>query len=550
MDPLSAGQDNQEAEKNCKTSEGDGKHESATAAIDGSDTKHSLQNNDKSTKNNTNNNRPNKRRKQNNTGHHKNNNAKTPAGNTRNLNESTTVDDLSTMDASTYLAWVNHQAELLPDVFVAAANDNEIKDKATSEQKANNNGVESSINDEKSNRAKSTLQQEEEEPIHGGSMSTLQVLLSKRMDILPPPSPRHLPPCHVGNGKNNNFPSSLASPDNGKQSSTSHFISNNSSISHPWVSTTISNFSKLRSHLEQEHAKLRPTSRSPTSLVNRKIAVPRMKDRAAWHVFCLGREEAYGNIGGYYEDCEEEEEKNVNDGKNGKNLDNGGNIIAKVGESTQGPGSEAQTQQPKVLPKEGTNGTAQLSSPPTQQTNPKQLIYNPKNIPSSGYPPTTSLLLQFDQVLTRMLFHHHVHYLCEWKFPLTQSRTKWIYALLARMEKPWHREECCAVRKVLRECCDRRWELVIPADPSMPSSSSGSLDEKKPVVDSKPLGKKNMESGGESTGKNEEGGCSEAWEQLALLNTLIAITGIYYEQGALVAGDGMDSLFSVANNEA
>jgi hypothetical protein len=39
----------------------------------------------------------------------------------------------------------------------------------------------------------------------------------------------------------------------------------------------------------------------------------------------------------------------------------------------------------------------------------------------------------------------------------------------------------------------------------------------------------------------------KAWEQLALLNTLIAITGIYYEQGSMAGGDGMQALFTVPN---
>jgi hypothetical protein len=30
-----------------------------------------------------------------------------------------TIDDVSTMDASTYVAWVNQQAESLPNIFVA-----------------------------------------------------------------------------------------------------------------------------------------------------------------------------------------------------------------------------------------------------------------------------------------------------------------------------------------------------------------------------------------------------------------------------------------------
>lgn len=84
------------------------------------------------------------------------------------------------------------------------------------------------------------------------------------------------------------------------------------------------------------------------------------------------------------------------------------------------------------------------------------------------------------------------------------------------------------------------------ADPPTTSSSStsnGGLVEHKMLDDDdddaiiEPSA--NTSVGGDDTAK--------AWEQLALLNTLIAITGIYYEQGAIAAGDGMDSLFSVAN---
>jgi hypothetical protein len=52
-----------------------------------------------------------------------------------------------------------------------------------------------------------------------------------------------------------------------------------------WVSTTISNFSKLYAMQKQKQ------QQSQQSMMN-KIAIPRMKDRATWHIFCLGKEEA------------------------------------------------------------------------------------------------------------------------------------------------------------------------------------------------------------------------------------------------------------------
>ena len=44
--------------------------------------------------------------------------------------------------------------------------------------------------------------------------------------------------------------------------------------------------------------------------------------------------------------------------------------------------------------------------------------------------------------------------------------------------------------------------------------------------------------------KDIDSNAASIWEQLALLNTLIAITGIYYEQ------DGMDTLFRVTTTES
>ena len=48
--------------------------------------------------------------------------------------------------------------------------------------------------------------------------------------------------------------------------------------------------------------------------------------------------------------------------------------------------------------------------------------------------------------------------------------------------------------------------------------------------------------------KHPQDGDSKKWELLALLNTLIAITGLYYEQGSMVGGDGMLALFFVPRN--
>jgi len=237
----------------------------------------------------------------------------------------------------------------------------------------------------------------------------------------------------------------------------------------------------------------------------RNIAVPRMKDRAGWHVFCLGKGEAHGNVGGFFEDSDDEEthefqeENNVIHDKNSK---------------------------------EEVNRTI-ADEKPLEEDESESQTYRPELVPPNGHPPTVPLLLQFDQVLTRTLFHHHVHFFCEWKSPLTRNRASWIYALLARMEKPWHREECSAVRKLLRECCARRWELSLPEEACQLQS----------VVDMS-LSLPTDVSGAATMYSDED---TKIWEVLALLNDLIAITGVYYEQGASANGDVINDLFSVPN---
>jgi len=445
---------------------------------------------------------------------------------TVNLSETTTVDDISTMDVSTYLAWVNRQAKSLPNVFVATSPSTQDKDTSidqthTKEQQtapANTNAKEDS-NDNKSivNGGKE-MKEEEEEPFHG-SRTTLQILLSKRMDILPPPTVRHLPPHY-----NVNTAVSLGD-DDVKMSVTSTGgecnDSNRNGSKSSWVSNTISNFSKLRSYLETQRTKQQSQQRGATS--NRKIAVPRMKDRAAWHIFCLGKEEAYGNVGGYYEDDEEEDDADAK-------KDDVKKIEAVI--------SIKEDESDKV---ESTEEGAVTQQPSTSQTPPQsKLIYNPSNIPIQGYTPHTSLILQFDQVLTRTLFHHHVHYLCEWKFTLSYNRCIWIYSLLGNMEKPLHIDEVCGVRRVLRECCLRRWELKLPNEEEKEDAKQSTIDKSRTSASASE--DKDVKQSAIAETKKAAGSCCE---QLALLNTLIAITGIYFEQGNAATGDCMDSLFSV-----
>eukprot|EP01040_Poterioochromonas_malhamensis_P011826 gene11826-12903_t len=99
--------------------------------------------------------------------------------------------------------------------------------------------------------------------------------------------------------------------------------------------------------------------------------------------------------------------------------------------------------------------------------------------------PSIALLLQFDQVLTQRLLKHLIEWLEEHQ--RVHSRCfQWIYSLLAYIEKPIHREMVAEIRRLFRLCCDLRAEL---------SASSQGFS-----------------------------------EDLAAVNLLITITGIYFGQ--------------------
>lgn len=88
----------------------------------------------------------------------------------------------------------------------------------------------------------------------------------------------------------------------------------------------------------------------------------------------------------------------------------------------------------------------------------------------AGTPPHLRLLLQFDQVLTRRLLEHHAEWL-EDETALSRARGVWIYALLARLDKPVHAGVAATIRQLLRRCWQLRSELDV-ADASAVAATS------------------------------------------------------------------------------
>ena len=182
-----------------------------------------------------------------------------------------------------------------------------------------------------------------------------------------------------------------------------------------WTSGVLADFSSLRSYINQ----CRGSGLGGKD--GKRAPVPASKDRVGWHTFCLGRDEASGNVGGYFQDDDYEDDDTEDDDM-----------------STA----------PKPLP------------PPNDDE------WDASTVPPDGHPPSTTLLCRFDQIIIRRVLSHHAHYLAEgWDF--TSKRGRWAYALLARLEKPLHADEAGVLRGLLRSLC--RWR----AGRSVPDGGEG-----------------------------------------------------------------------------
>lgn len=312
------------------------------------------------------------------------------------------ISDLDTIDALAYLASVNAQASRLPDVFVSARN----------------NG------NETISRTESTFV-----PIDG-SLAASQYLTSHRTMLVLPPTRQHLPRCMMEE-------------------------MNDSDITmREWIDLTLSNFKALGVYADRcQQAGLGGHDYE-------RLAVPLSKDKSGWHVFCLGKDEASGNVGGYFHDTNEDEVGNT---ENDHVIINTGKGVDEIDYNrSYGNGWDIST------------------------------------VPPKGHPPSTKLICQFDQVLTRRVLSHHVYYVTN-GWALTRSRGAWVYALLSMVEKPLHREEASMLRGLLRELCRLRAGIDIHTEKNKAWSNNTGL--------------------------------LQYYETLALLNILITVVGIYFEQG-------------------
>ena len=155
----------------------------------------------------------------------------------------------------------------------------------------------------------------------------------------------------------------------------------------------LADFSTLRSYLEN------CSMGGVGSKNSERIPVPPMKDVAAWHEFCLGRDEAMGNVGGYFDDSENDVDEDDN--------------------------------------------------------NSEEIPQWKLNLPKDGMKPSVRILLQMDQVMARRVLEHQLCWV-ESGWPLSKQRGRWIYGLLARLDKPLHREDAATLRKFVKILCKKR----------------------------------------------------------------------------------------------
>ena len=280
--------------------------------------------------------------------------------------------NVESMDAMEYLAAVVQQAKGLPDVFEA---------KAGQDDNNNNNSTSDTTKEHGSKSRRNHV------PIEG-SAASMSYLLSGRTAIVPPPSSGHLP--------------------------------NNTRV---WVDGCLANFIELRQYMD----KCSQAGVGGKGTV--RIAVPPMKDRPGWHIFCVGQDEARGNDGGFFDDDDDDD-----DDDEGKDLDDIGND-------------------------NGESGTAMAS--PDAKTGNAVPAWR-QGLPPNGHAPSVQLLSQLDQVMVRSVLSHLCYYVTEGWSAYSAQRHAWIYALLARIERPIHRDHMAMLYGTLKELTKARAGL----DPS------------------------------------------------------------------------------------
>jgi Survival motor neuron (SMN) interacting protein 1 (SIP1) len=237
-----------------------------------------------------------------------------------------------------------------------------------------------------------------------------------------------------------------------------------------WVARTLHQFSILREYLERlqscretmgggSAAARGRVEHHPLDLPMNRIPVPAMKDREGWCLFCLGPDGAgvEPDPDHYQLDDNDDDNEHVGDDRN--------------------------------------NRTKSAKSAWRHQ------------LPPRGYAPDVALLLQLDQVMTRAVLSHLAESNAEGssssssRVGASASLCAWMYALLARLEKPLHRNDASTLYQLLKRLSRERHGIVMRLKDD----------------------------------DRDDANSSQQRVVLSRLNVLIAVVGIYFEQGGYQA---------------
>jgi Survival motor neuron (SMN) interacting protein 1 (SIP1) len=388
------------------------------------------------------------------------------------------LDDVQSMTADEYVALVTRQARALPDVFVASN---------TSKGGSASNALDDSTSNVENGESGNSHEAQRSE-VGDGPVAHREAALSgaKRQRI---------------NSKNSSSTNRAAVID-GCAASILHMLGGNQhqhqssaitrrtedslgapTVAHlpanpqAWVARTLHQFSILREYLERLQAcRVAAASAGGGSAAARgqsehhtlelpmnRIPVPAMKDRDGWCLFCLGADAARVPDPDHYQLDDEDD----------------------------GQGSDTRDR-------------------PTKSAWRHQL-------PPRGYAPDVALLLQLDQVMTRAVLSHLAESEAKGSSSSSSSRVgasaslcAWMYALLARLEKPLHRNDASTLYQLLKRLARERHGIVVS------------------LIDDDHDDDNDANIGG-------GGGGHQQRVALSRLNVLIAVVGIYFEQGGYQA---------------
>jgi Survival motor neuron (SMN) interacting protein 1 (SIP1) len=385
------------------------------------------------------------------------------------------LDDVQSMTADEYVALVTRQARALPDVFVAAS----AAASNTRKVGSASNALEDSTSNVENGESGNSHEPERSE-VGDGAVAHREAALpgAKRQRLNPKNSSSTNHGCAASIlhmlGGNQHQQQSSATTRRMEESLGAPTVAHLPANPQAWIARTLHQFSILREYLERLQAcRVAAASTGGGSAAARgqgehhtlelpmnRIPVPPMKDRDGWCLFCLGADAARAPDPDHYQ---------LDDDDDGHSSD--------------------------IRDRRTTSAWKH-------------------QLPPRGYAPDVALLLQLDQVMTRAVLSHLAESDAKGssssssRVGATASLCAWMYALLARLEKPLHRNDASTLYQLLKRLARERHGIVVSL---IDDDHDGDND------------------------ANIGGGGHQQRVALSRLNVLIAVVGIYFEQGGYQA---------------